>query len=385
MNKPSLSWSGFVRADAMYDTRQVVEAREGYLLLYPKNHSLDSEGKDINGQGSFNQYAMTARLAAKISGPVVMGAKTTALIEGDFTGASNAENNSLRLRHAYAKLSWNKVSLLAGQYWHPLDVPEMIPNVLSLNTGAPFHSYSRQPQFRMDMKMLQRLNLVLAISSQRDYVNPGPAGSSSTYLRNSRMPNLHAQIQYNSGHFFAGGGFDYKRLVPRLVTDSNFVSDEKVDCFAGTAFMKVILNPIEFKFQAVYGQNLNDHLMLGGYGVSSTDPLTNRNIYTSLNYFSTWMSISTTGNKVQYSLFGGYTKGFGSEEEITGSIYARDPDIAYVFRIAPMVSWTTGNLSVNGEMELTTAAYGKPDGYYSVSDINTVNNLRLTASLSYIF
>jgi hypothetical protein len=28
---------------------------------------------------------MTARLAAKISGPVVMGAKTTALIEGDFT------------------------------------------------------------------------------------------------------------------------------------------------------------------------------------------------------------------------------------------------------------------------------------------------------------
>jgi hypothetical protein len=99
-SKPTLTWSGFVKAEGMYDTRQVVEAREGYLLLYPKKVVLDKNGEDINAHGSFNQYAMTARLTAKVTGPDVLGAKASVLIEGDFTGASNSENNSFRLRHA---------------------------------------------------------------------------------------------------------------------------------------------------------------------------------------------------------------------------------------------------------------------------------------------
>ena len=114
-DKPQLTLTGFVKADAIFDSRQIVEAREGFLLLYPKNHVYDLFGHDLNSQGSFNQYAMTTRLTLKITGPDVLGAKAFALIESDFTGASNSENNSLRLRHAYFKLSWPAVSLLAGQ------------------------------------------------------------------------------------------------------------------------------------------------------------------------------------------------------------------------------------------------------------------------------
>jgi len=383
--RTSLTWSGFIHADAIYDSRQVTEAREGFLLLYPKNIQRDKTGEDINAKGSFNQYAMSGRITARLTGPDVLGAKVTGLMEGDFTGASNSENNSFRLRHAWAKLSWSKTTLLAGQFWHPMDVPEMLPSVLSLNTGAPFHSFSRQPQVRFEISPLKSIRFVLAATAQRDYVNHGPAGSSSIYLRNSGMPNFHAQLQFQENKLFAGFGFDYKELVPRLVTDSNYKADEKVPSLALLAFLKLETKKIVFKAQASYGQNLNDHLMLGGYGVATTDPLSGKRTYSSLNYLNTWMNITTTGKKLQYSVFAGFSKGFGAGEKITGPVYARDPDIAYTYRVAPMITYYTGKLGFSFESEMTAAAYGKTDEYYKVTAENTLTNFRNTLSLIYTF
>ncbi len=383
-DKPTLSWSGFVKAEAMYDTRQIVEAREGYLLLYPKKVSLDKNGEDINAHGSFNQYAMMARFTAKIAGPDVLGAKATALIEGDFTGASNFENNSFRLRHAYIKLKWPHTSLVAGQYWHPINVPEMIPNVLSLNTGAPFHPFSRQPQIRLDASR-GKINTVFAITAQRDYMNTGPAGASTIYLRNALVPNIHGQVQFIGDKLFTGIGVDYKRLMPRLVTDSSYKTQASVNCFSYTAFAMLKTKPLIVKMQLLYGQGLNDHLLLGGYGVTSIDPLTNEHEYSPLNYLSGWASIQTTGIKWQGSLLAGYTKGFGSHDAITGAMYARDADIAYVYRLAPMLSYTSGKLTMATEVEFTTAAYGKPDAFYKVTDTYLVSNTRFIFSIGYFF
>jgi len=382
--KPSLSWSGFVKAESMFDTRQVVEAREGYLLLYPKKVVLDKNGKDINAHGSFNQYAMTARLTLKATGPDVLGAKASALIEGDFTGASNTENNSFRLRHAYLKLKWNHAGIIAGQYWHPINIPEMIPNVLSLNTGAPFHPFSRQPQIRFDAAR-GKFNTVLAITAQRDYANNGPAGTSSIYLRNSMVPNLHAQLQYADKIMFAGAGIDYKRLTPRLVTDSAFATDASVNCVSYTAFMMAKLKPLVIKMQWIYGQGLNDHLVMGGYGVSSVEIQTNQQTYSPLNYLSGWIAFQTTGTTWQGSLFAGYTKGMGSNDIITGPVYARDADIEYVYRLAPMITYINGKLTFAAEFELTTAAYGKPDANYKVVDSKPVTNSRISISAGYFF
>ncbi len=382
--KPLLSWGGFVKAESIYDTRQIVEAREGYLLLYPKKVSLDKNGKDINAQGSFNQYAMTARLSAKITGPDLLGAKASALIEGDFTGASNSENNSFRLRHAYLKLKWDHASIIAGQYWHPLTIPEMLPNVLSLNTGAPFHPFSRQPQIRLDVTN-GKINAVLAISAQRDYMNNGPSGTSSVYLRNSTIPNLHAQVQYVAGKIFAGLGFDYKHIHPRLVTDSLFKTDAAVNCFSYTAFVMAKTSPLVIKMQWIYGQGLNDHLVMGGYAVSHTDPLTNQQEYTALNYVTGWLTLQTTGKTWQGSLFAGYSRGFGANKVITGAVYARDADIAYLYRLAPMISYIKGKLTLAAECEITAAAYGKTDAHSKVYDASLVTNTRISFSAGYFF
>ncbi len=364
-DKPTLTWSGFVKSDAMFDTRQVVEAREGYLLLYPKKVVLDKNGKDINAHGSFNQFAMTARLIAIATGPDVLGAKASASIEGDFTGASNAENNSFRLRHAWLKLKWDHAAVMAGQYWHPLNIPEMIPNVLSLNTGAPFHPFSRQPQFRLDASK-GKFNTVLAVVSQRDYVNTGPLGGSSTYLRNSIIPNLHGQIQFRDNKVFGGAAIDYKRLTPRLVTDSLIATSASVNCMSYTAFLMLKTKPIVVKMQWIYGQGLNDHLVMGGYGVSQTDVLTDEHSYSPLNYISGWLTIQTTGERWQGSVFAGYTKGMGAADAITGPVYARNADIGYVYRLAPMLSYINGKLHLATEVEFTTAAYGIPDSHLKV-------------------
>jgi hypothetical protein len=383
-NKPTLSWSGFVKAEGMFDTRQIVEAREGYLLFYPRKIVLDKDGNDINAHASFNQYAMTARITLKVAGPEMLGAKASALIEGDFTGASNLELNSLRLRHAYVKLQWNHASLLAGQYWHAINIPEMIPYVLSLNTGAPFHPFSRQPQIRFDANR-GKLNAMVALSAQRDYQNMGPIGNSTTYLRNSVIPNLDGQIQYNSEKLFAGVGVDYKRLTPRIVTDSLYATSAAVNCVSYTGFVMVKTKPLIVKMQWIYGQGLNDNLVMGGYGVKHIELSTNQQEYTPLNYISGWINLQTTGNRWQGSVFAGYTKGFGSNDVIIGSVYARDADIAYVYRFSPMLSYINGKLLLATEVEITTAAYGQPDSHYKVYDAKPVTNARISFSIGYFF
>lgn len=379
-----LSVNGFVRADAIFDSRQIVEAREGFLLFYPKKPFFDNNGKDINAQPSFNQYAMISRVAVKATGPDVFGAKILGLIEADFTGASNSENNSLRLRHAYISLQWNKTRFLAGQYWHPMDVPEMIPNVLSLNTGAPFRSFSRQPQVRLD-RVAENFNFVLAATAQRDYVNTGPDGNTSVYLRNSAIPNLVAQLHYKNKNWFAGIAADYKQLTPRLVTDSLYIANEKLNCYSYSGFISYKSSDFAIKAQYIYGQALNDHLMMGGFASSDINPVTRRRDYTPLVTHSWWLNASKSYGNWQPSVFLGLTTNNGASEEIQGPVYARGEDIAYVYRLSPMLTYTLDRFSLMGELEYSVAAYGIPDAKYRVQQSKETANIRVGLAVMYTF
>lgn len=383
-NPFKISLNGYVRADALFDTRQVVEAREGYLLFYPKKPLLDMEGNDINAHPSLNQYSMTTRLTAKITGPDLLGAKAFALIESDFTGASNSENNSFRLRHAYMSFQWATTRLMIGQYWHPLDVPEMLPAVLALNTGAPFHSFSRQPQIRVDQKV-GSFNFVAVAASQRDYVNSGPDGNSPNYLRNSTLPNLHTQMQFKYNKTLAGVGLDFKKLTPRLKTDSMYKANESLNCFSYIAFFSTVINNFSFKTQYTLNRALNDHLMMGGYGVTDTDVLTDRRSYTPLSYHAVWVNLGYFKTRWQPSLFAGYTVNAGANKKITGPIYARDADINYVYRISPMLTFVQQKFSFCCELEYTVAAYGSNKADYKVDNCSEIGNLRIGLGAIYSF
>ena len=111
--------SGFVNSDFFWDSRQNVCLREGHFMLWPAPEKLDPNNEDINARANFNMLSIRSRLRGSISGPDVLGATTSAVLEGAFFGHHNSDLNGLRLRHAFVRLNWENTELIAGQYWNP--------------------------------------------------------------------------------------------------------------------------------------------------------------------------------------------------------------------------------------------------------------------------
>ena len=126
-----IKFSGFVKNDFFFDSRQTVTAREGHFMLWPSAESLDFNSDDINAKANLNFLAIQSRLSGKISGPDAFGAKTSGLIEGDFFAQANDNINLFRMRHALIKLNWENTELLTGQYWNPLFVTVCFPGTVS--------------------------------------------------------------------------------------------------------------------------------------------------------------------------------------------------------------------------------------------------------------
>lgn len=383
--KWGIKFKGFVKSDFWYDSRQVFATREDLFLWYPKNILLDKNGNDINAKDCYNYSAITSRLTGVISGPDAFGAKTSGVIEADFSGVANADIDGFRLRHAYSKMTWQKWELLFGQYWHPMFVPEVFPQVVSLNTGAPFHPFIRNPQLSLT-RFIGKWSIQFVTLSQRDNSNDGPESFSTVYIRNTVVPNMHLQFQYKGVKNIFGFAGDYKLIQPRLASDSNIISKEKVRSYALMAYWKYEKGNFSWRFKTIYGQNLTEHLMLGGYAVKTRDSVTGIETYTPTNHlFILWNALY--GKKFQFGLFGGYIKNFGTSDNNTGKYYSRGSDIAYMYRIAPSFSAKSGSTQICTEIEYTVAAYGTPDpnNKGKIANSKEVANLRVLLTVFYFF
>jgi hypothetical protein len=380
-----IAFSGFVKTDFMYDSRQTVALREGHFLLYPSPAVVDQFGTDINAKANFNILSIQTRILGKITGPDALGAKTSGLIEGEFFGTSDADVSGFRIRHAYVRMDWTTSSLLIGQFWHPMFVVEMYPGVVSFNTGAPFQAFSRNPQIRFSYN-IDKVKLIAAAISQRDFQSNGPSGLSSSYLRNSIVPNLHAQLQYSNDGSMLGFGVDYKTLTPRLVTTKNVAADASIGSTSFLGYAKLTLDPVTIKAEGTYGENLSDLLMLGGYAINSVDTANGVERYSALKSFSFWGEIST-GKEVEFALFAGYSKNLGAGDNLTGAYYGRGTDIDNLFRISPRVVWNTGKVRFSTEYEYTSATYGTPNSGNKgkVENLKSVANNRLLFAVYYFF
>ncbi|MEW6366909.1 MAG: hypothetical protein AB1714_19960 [Acidobacteriota bacterium] len=372
--KFGIAFSGFVKTDVIFDSRQTVSLREGHFLLYPAAPSNDVTGEDVSEKANLNMMSIQTRVTAKLTAPEAFGAKPSGLIEAEFFGSSDADVNGFRLRHAFLSLQWPKTGLMIGQFWHPLFVTEVFPQVVSFNTGAPFQPFSRNPQVRLT-QALGSARLIAAAASQRDFTSPGPNGNSSTYLRNAVLPDLSLQLQYRRADNVYGAGIDFKILTPQITTSQGYKTDETVKSTAGIGYAKLKLGRATLGVEAVYGQNLSDHLMLGGYGVRSTDPATGKQSYIPTSSFSVWSDLYA-GKRFQPGLFLGYAKNLGAGE-IVSKVYVRNADIDSAYRIAPRMAWQTGYTRLSVEIEYTAAAYGTTNERAKVVNTTTVGNLRM--------
>lgn len=394
-----IRFSGFVKTDFFYDTRQTVNLREGHFLLYPQNESPDVAGADLNAAPGFNILSIQTRLTAAITGPDAFGAKTSGMVEGAFFGQSEPDINGFRLRHAFVKLNWEKSELLMGQFWHPMFIHDAFPAVVSFNTGAPFQPFSRNPQVRFGYTM-SKFKLILTALGQRDFASTGPSGGSSVYLRNAAIPEVNAQLQFKrisetGNEFMAGISGSYKQLTPRISNTNNVKVDESVQGFSGLFFTKYSNSALTAKLEGVYGQNLYDLTMLGGYAVKFDDDTANLRLdmreYTTLDVMSVWLDVHTNGVKIQPGFFAGYTQNLGSTNNIrdwgkNDFYYARGNNIKYLYRVAPRLSFISGKMRLALELEYTTAAYGSTrNSLGQVENSKKAGNLRALFSAIYLF
>lgn len=375
---------GYVRADYFLDTRQVVSAREGHLLLYPTPEVLDPNGDDINATPSFNMLAIQTRMSAKITGPDALGAKTSGYIEGEFFGMSDNDVNQFRLRHAFVKLSWEKTALMFGQYWHPLFQTDCFPGTVSFNTGVPFIPFQRSPQVRL-IQNFDNIELQLALVAQRDFTHTGPQGPTSMYLRNAGVPKLDAVLKFKSKTAMIGAGVEYNMIKPRLETVNGYKTDETVNAMVLTGFGKLDFDKFSFETQATYGQNVYDLLMIGGYAVSSTEAVTGVEEYTSYKTLSAWADLDFKG-KLNGGLFVGFTKNLGTDDPITGTTYARGTNIDMVYRVSPRIQYKAGQTTFGCELEYTAATYGTANEKGEVdTNTETYGNARVIFAVTYAF
>lgn len=386
-----ISFSGFVKTDIFYDSRQTVGIREGHYLLYPKGPDVAPDGSDVNSRPTFHMLSVQTRLAGRITGPDVLGAKSSAYMEAEFFGTSESDLNGFRLRHAFVRLNWKRSELMVGQFWHPMFVTDSFPDVVSFNTGAPFQPFNRSPQARFTWSP-GRLSVDVTALSQRDFTSTGPDGPGTAYIRNAALPELNIRAQWSTKdeargtETLAGASVDFLKIAPRLKTTTGYPADETLGTFAGTLFFKHRWPGLTLKLQAVYGQNLHHLTMLGGYGVRGvTDEIRLNWGYAPLETLSFWAEAHTNGKTWQTGVFAGYCRNLGAPEPVPLAVYARAADIASVYRVSPRLVHNAGKMRLAAEAELTAAAYGTPDASGKVLRAAYKANLRLLVAVYYFF
>lgn len=388
--KPSVKLYGFIRNYACFDTRESLTSNSEQFYYMPKDERLDPNGDDINEQPNMMLLSITTRLGLNITGPEFLGAKTSAKIEADFAGFGTS-NTVLRIRQAYAKMDWEKNSVLLGQAWHPM-MGDMMPDVFSLETGAPFTPFSRTPQLRYDYKN-KGFTLTATALYQFQYTSYGPDGASFNYARNAIVPELYFQAMYKNGGFQIGAGVDLLTIKPRQKFEHNGATykckEDPVVSVSPTVFASYKNGNWGVKGRFTYAQNAAHLSMISGYGVTNIDA-NGEQEYGTLNSVGGWVDVTykqpLKKGFLTFCCFAGYTKNLGCQDDIVGPIYMRgEKNMDNMWRIAPSLLYTHNAMSFGIEYNPTTVAYGTADSRYKVKDTHNVTNHRICAMMKYNF
>ena len=381
----SFDFHGFVNPHYYADSRAVVGGREDMMLFYPKPIVLDSLGNDLNDGWQADMLAITARLGLRVSGPDMLGAKTTAYIEGDFTGSTNATINDLRLRHAYIDMDWGgRHRLLMGQYWYAMVIHEIMPMTNPLNMGSPFHCYARQPQVRYEYH-LGGLEAVAVAQWQLDNMSQGllngQAVSSTQFARHSMVPELTAQLRYRTDKLFIGAAVNAKTIQPVVpyVAVTQQHTERLHTSLTYSVFGKATFGPVTLKAQTLLNNSLYEGCSLGGYLIY-TSVMGNEVMFRDWTFNTVWLDIERNSGHWRPGIFLGYAQKQDEGPVLaiysTTAVLGRGYDMDYLWRVQPRLTYATGTgLSFTGEAEYTCAGYSN----------GPVGNLRLSLSAVYAF
>ena len=393
---------GFVRNYISYDSRQCLNLMGETFNVMPLDVQLNEDGsEDLNAVDELSFVAFTTRFGVDVSGVTIGKAKSSAKIEADFCGYGS--NNTLfRIRQAYVRMQWERVTLTCGQTWHPM-VIQVMPSVSGLATGSPFAPFNRSPQFNFSWDAGDGWNFTAAALYQFPNVSVGPDGASYDYSRWSKIPEIYASWMHSGEHFTFGIGTDYLSITPRkssiairTITDANGESsqqevkvraNDRVTGVSSEIFAAYKNGKFNLKGKVLYGENTSHLTMVSGYGATNYDPATGSYEYAPVRSVSSWLNASY-GKKVVGSLFVGYSKGLGAKEDFisVNDFWMRGAkNVDYLYRISPSVTYKVKNLSLALELDYTAVGYGDVAINGRTEALRTVDNLRVCAMVMYSF
>lgn len=386
--KKNLSYKfyGQVRGDLFYNSRANSETVDGLFYLYPKDHSYDADGKDLNATPNGSFYLLYSRLGIDVSGLKVGGAMASAKLEADFRG-SGSNWAVLRIRHAYVNLDWGKSAVLLGQTWHPL-FGEVSPQMLNLCTGAPFQPFNRSPQIRYRYTSGQGFQLTGAVLWQLQYLSMGPNGKSEEYIKNGCIPEVYVGADYKKDGWIAGAGMEVLSLKPRqqsVVDGQTFKVDERVTSLSFEAHAKYVSQDWTIAAKTLLASNLTQASMLGGYAVTEINSRTGEQSYTPYRHSMTWVNV-VYGKKWKPGIFVGYMKNLGTGKAIAGDTYGVGLDVDQLLTAHIQLSYNLPNWKLGVEYSPSTAWYGDTNlKNGKIEDTHAVTNHRILGVLIYTF
>ncbi len=388
---------GYVKWEVWWDTRQNQGFREQQVQAFPKPQRCDKFGQDINDRGNWHMTAIETRIGMALYGPTWGDVKTDGLIETDFRGPIEAGTATLRLRHAFGRLNWGSGSFIFGQWWHPLFILRCFPHTVAFGIGIPLEPQARDPQLRLTQRW-DWFELIFALASQREFASNGPNGLSTEYIRNSATPNIHLQTRaYFNENSLIGAAADYKRLVPRIVTNKCVSVHEVINSFIFEAFGAVMCPPWSLRTKVFYAQNGNDQLFFSGFGVRTIDPKTDKRTYSNTTQVGAWLDFSYLFgcDDKELGFFVGGGKNIGSRHRLFVDpktdlpiIFAftdLGPEIDYIVRFAPRFVYKKDPIRFGAELDFSRGSFGCPDCFGRIKNGVPVNNIRILLALYYMF
>jgi hypothetical protein len=313
--------------------------------------------------------------------------KSEALIEGHFFG-NNGQTNNFGLRHAYVKLSSDRVEWLVGQYWHPMFVTNVSPGTYNFNAGSPFQPFNRSPQIRFSTKGNARLTL--AAITERDFKSFVYGEGSAA---KSGLPAFHAQLQFGSDEKFVGGFGANVKFTRNEGAAAKVAHGKTLAAFDFLAYAKVqFTENFAWKIYGNYGQNPSELLQLGSLAYNPVnDDLKNSTT------LSLWTEFAGKGSEsFEWGIFGGYSQDFGfninnfahSTANAYASLAGGNP--VSTWRVSPRMGWKSGNTKLGLEFDYTSTTYGYYDSVNKgklkkLPKDATGDNLRVSLSLTQTF
>ena len=172
---------------------QDADARNGFRNAVRENGTM--EVRD-NWRNNFNMDSQ-GRLNFMVKGPDAFGAKTSARVELDVLGATNAFN----LRHAYMQLDWANDTILIGNTWY--GILQSVPNAgLTLESLPNPTVPTRTQQIRWDHRFGKMVRTSFGIENPSEGGwGTGPtaaANGNRTNWSRSLYPGVYGLVEFKS-------------------------------------------------------------------------------------------------------------------------------------------------------------------------------------------